>query len=301
MGTNTILDTVSKPVYPYQGGTGRVNFFPYGIIATGATPSSSFINVGGGDRGQILTDNGSGTNPTWQDAAGFTHTLMNINVQTFTTPGAFTYTPSSPQIVYAVVELQGGGGGSGGTLGWCVSGAGAAGAYICFLVTSINNLNNITGVIGDGGIAGSAGNAGGNGGDTTVNVNGGTTWQALGGGGGDGQFNFVSSNPVISGNPGAPAGVVIGTNALLQISLQGTGGAFGYYNAFSSLALGGAGGSSFYGPGGPAVTAKSISVTGNPGYGYGGGASSSAGADGTNETGAAGAPGIVVITEYFTF
>jgi len=52
-----------------QGGTGLSTTTTYGLIAAGTTATGNFQQVSGtGTSGQILTSNGAGTLPTWQNA-----------------------------------------------------------------------------------------------------------------------------------------------------------------------------------------------------------------------------------------
>ena len=53
------------------GGTGNTTFTAYSVICAGTTATGSFQNVSGlGTSGQVLTSNGAGALPTWQDAGG---------------------------------------------------------------------------------------------------------------------------------------------------------------------------------------------------------------------------------------
>ena len=51
------------------GGTGLATTTAYGLIAAGTTSTGNFQQVSGtGTSGQLLTSNGAGALPTWQDA-----------------------------------------------------------------------------------------------------------------------------------------------------------------------------------------------------------------------------------------
>ena len=51
------------------GGTGLSTTTAYGLIAAGTTSTGNFQQVSGtGNSGQLLTSNGAGALPTWQDA-----------------------------------------------------------------------------------------------------------------------------------------------------------------------------------------------------------------------------------------
>lgn len=53
------------------GGTGNTTFTAYSVICAGTTATGAFQNVSGlGSSGQVLTSNGAGALPTWQNATG---------------------------------------------------------------------------------------------------------------------------------------------------------------------------------------------------------------------------------------
>lgn len=57
------------PVTVANGGTGLTTTTAYGLIAAGTTATGNFQQVSGtGTSGQILTSNGAGALPTWQNA-----------------------------------------------------------------------------------------------------------------------------------------------------------------------------------------------------------------------------------------
>ena len=59
------------PVDVAHGGTGDTTFTAYAVICGGTTATGSLQNVSGlGTGGQVLTSNGAGTLPTWQNAVG---------------------------------------------------------------------------------------------------------------------------------------------------------------------------------------------------------------------------------------
>ena len=84
------------------------------------------FGIGGanyGTSGQVLTSNGSGAAPSWQNAGGTVNGLL-LNVQVFTSSGTYTRTAG---VTRAVVIAMGGGGGGGGT-----GGGGSAGGTTSF-------------------------------------------------------------------------------------------------------------------------------------------------------------------------
>lgn len=209
--------------------------------------------------------------------------------QVFTSNG--TYTPTSGML-YADVEICGGGGGGGGSgataAGTASGGSGGAGGGYCrkvFTAAAIGASQTVT--IGAAGTAGAAGGAGG----------------GAGGNGGTTTFGALIS---ASGGNGGNASIVVGTNAVSAVFSApgvGTGGDINTYGnvgeggfGFQTVASGGNGGSSYYGAGGPVAGSPS---PGNIGYGFGAGGGAGASANGTGgQVGAVGNAGICIVTEY---
>jgi hypothetical protein len=222
-------------------------------------------------------------------------------VTTFTTSGSWT---PDPDVKYIIAELQGAGGGSGGVLavnsGQLGAGAGGGGgAYLKVLVTrtqlagSAQGLNARTVTIGTGGAAGAAGAAGGVGGTSTLQ---GIGSAAGGNGGGVGTVLPTTSGAVASGTTGGPSSAPTLGTAL--ISRNGEAGGCAYITpnqqsyveegASSPFGIGGTGG------------AIAGAFPHNLGTGFG---SAASGATSIGlfaaRTGAAGNPGLIVITEFF--
>lgn len=60
---------LSIPITVANGGTGLTTTTAYGLIAAGTTSTGNFQQVSGtGTSGQLLTSNGAGALPTWQNA-----------------------------------------------------------------------------------------------------------------------------------------------------------------------------------------------------------------------------------------
>lgn len=60
---------LTVPITVSNGGTGLTTTTAYGLIAAGTTATGNFQQVSGtGTSGQILTSNGAGALPTWQNA-----------------------------------------------------------------------------------------------------------------------------------------------------------------------------------------------------------------------------------------
>ncbi len=67
----TALGVPGLPVQVSEGGTGATSFTAYSVICGGTTSTTPLQNVSGvGSTGQVLTSNGAGFLPTWQNSAG---------------------------------------------------------------------------------------------------------------------------------------------------------------------------------------------------------------------------------------
>lgn len=191
------------------------------------------------------------------------------------------------------VRVQGGGGAGGGAPAagsgaHTSGGGGGGGGYAERFIVGPNASYSVT--IGAGGTPGSAGSAGGDGGETTF----GGVCTASGGKGGD---IAGSSALMVSSNGGEPGeGTIAGADGL---KAAGQPGGIGTGNA--TLGIGGQGGGSMLGGGGPSkyTGAGSAGITGAAGTGYGsGGAGGSANAGASARQGGAGRPGIVFVDIY---
>ncbi|HEY1244707.1 MAG TPA: hypothetical protein VGF29_07730 [Hyphomicrobiaceae bacterium] len=220
--------------------------------------------------------------------------FASVAVQSFTTSGANTYTPTA-NMVFALVFSTGAGGGGGGADandgGSTAGGAGGAAGGTCielFTAAQIGASQTVTvGAKGTGGAAstGANGTAGGN---TTF----GALHTATGGGLGAG-LQTTTDGIAAGGTGGVPTGGLINLTG-------GDGGNAAALNTGNNIAIGGDGGASFWGGGGKGGRRGGSSgvvapQTGKaPGSGGGGGAAIS-----SNETaGADGADGICVVVEF---
>jgi hypothetical protein len=209
----------------------------------------------------------------------------NIVVQKFTASG--TYTPTAGML-HAIIECLGGGGSGGGATSGANNGnggGGGAGSLSRKYVTAADIGASKAVTLGAGGTAPTAGNNPGNaGGDANV----GTLCIAKGGSGGAGS---VGADNIRPGGAGGVAGTgdVVGTGAS---GLSGNG-----MNTISFVGGAGPGASSPWGGGG--LPNASVNGAGGAGTGFGsGGAGASSYNSGGNFSGGAGAPGLVIITEY---
>lgn len=155
-----------------------------------------------------------GTQPMRVDQA----TGRLLSVQVFSTPGSFTYTPTTGT-TRVRVRVQGGGGGGGGCVATAagqvsLSACGSSGAYCESFITSSANFSGAAVVVGASGTVAS-GAAGGNGGTSSFIV-GATNMSAQGGRGGNN--NLTTGNSTIVGTA---------TNTATGGNLVNAGGACG--------------------------------------------------------------------------
>jgi len=234
--------------------------------------------------------------------------FSSVTIQTFTTPGAGTYTPTAGMKSCIVFSTGAGGGGGGADTGGgagdvgCAAGGGAGGTAIeAFTAADIGASKSLS--VGTGGTAGSAtnGTAGGTGGSTTFGPL--PFHTATGGNGGTGSgANATDSQVTAGGAPGVPTG---GT-----LNITGGRGGPGHGGSADgtidlNLLVGGFGGGSFWGGGAaPAAGANNalttdINTAGGPGeaYGAGGGGAISANST-TGAAGGVGANGVIVVIEF---
>lgn len=238
-----------------------------------------------GTSGQVLTSNGSGSAPSWQNASG-----QGGRGQVFTSSGTFTIPTGITSLKVTVVGGGGGGGGSSTTFNFQgAAGGGSGGAGISYL-TGLTPGATISVTIGAGGAGGAGGNnIGGTGGSTSVSsgTQSITTITATGGGGG--ASTEYSTNQTWGntkgGNAGACSGATMNFGGNPGHNTFPGGGADGSQNV-----SGGGGGSIFGGGGSGRVCNQGTGVAGQaPGAGGGGASFQSAGF-----SGGAGAAGAVV-------
>lgn len=184
-------------------------------------------------------------------------------------------TGSATNQIRATLVGGGGGGANGGGAGQAGSGGGAGCTYYIGQVTVSPSTAYAYAI----GAAGAQGNPPTNGGDTTLTI-GVTTYTATGGAGGANGAGYTL---------GGAGGLAIGT----PLAVAGEqGGASVTFNAGAYM-IGGKGGSTAYGGGGPGAmgtTPQSPGAATGKGAGGGGGTSTNAGT--------AGRPGLIIIEEF---
>ncbi len=285
------------------GGTGKTSFTSYAVICGGTTSTGVLQNVSGvGTSGQVLTSSGAAALPVWAASGA----IKSVNIQTFTTSGTFTYTPTT-NMVRCLIQMVGAGGGGGsthdgvpGTAGTSAGAGGGAGEYAfgIFTAAQIGASQSVT--VGAKGAGGIAPNVGSTGGTTSV----GALISTLGGlGGAAGATGTATAQTGGSGGTG-------GTGGSFRSNGQPGGSSFSCVTTgFSSMA--GNGADSFFGGGGiaqgmfdPDSTAGAgYTTVGGSGVGFGSGGAgattgSSIGTTNVASNGGAGADGCIIITEF---
>ncbi len=306
LNLETNLSNYFSPLQVSQGGTGDTSFSPaYAVICGGATSTSAWQPVASaGSAGQVLTSNGPGVLPSFQNPTIVT-SFTQVSVQNFLTSGI--YNPS-PNMRYVTFECIGGGGGGGGATAnaalFGVGGGGGGGGYCkgTFPYTAITGPQIIN--IGAGGLGGTnQGTPGSSGNNTSIGV----LMTAQGGSGGQSASIVYPRNANNAGVTTGGAGGVGFPGSFVNLIATGQPGSAGIGSIDTNeynMSISGAGGSSYFQAGASSVGALSGSSTpGNNGVasGAGGGGAAST-TDGTiAATGAAGgngAAGTVIITEY---
>ena len=204
------------------------------------------------------------------------------NIIVLTSGTVYTPTPGISNVRLYVIGGGGGGGGANGN-GRYAGGGGAGGIGMVYLSNFVSSNTYSISIGARGTVSGTS--AGGVGGTTSITV-GANTFSASGGGGGG--YNTT----------GAPAlGGLGGSNFTGPFTYSNVGacGALGFaYNQ-----LGGRGADSMFGAGGQELSSSNQAV-GKPGRGFGaGGGGAVTVSGGTVRAGGLGAPGAIIVEEYF--
>jgi hypothetical protein len=239
---------------------------------------------------KLTTTPVSTDNSTALASTAFVQTAMSSaggatvpHVQIFTSSG--TYVPTA-NMLFAIIEVVGSGGGGGGTqgLGGYIysGGGGGSGGYSRAYRTAAAIGSSVAVGIGTPGAGGVGNTAGGDGGDCSF----GAICIAKGGKGGA----FSTATPPVVGG----AGGVAGTGDILASGNSGESGGWFNNTDNSAATYKGRGGPSALGGGGVPPLYNTTGAAGsNYGAGGNGGVSTAA-----VQSGGAGAPGIVIVTEF---
>lgn len=220
------------------------------------------------------------------------------------TSGAGTYTRPDNVIAILVECIGGGGGGGGAGAGGngtgCVGVAqgGAAGQYASKLIA--NPSASYAYSVGVGGPkGGSAPTAGTAGGDTTFGT---TVVRAKGGAGGAaGGATYIGANGGTTGVGGASGSEANGIGDVVVAGGSGGNGIAmtGGNGSTTRFAHGACGGASYFGSGGQGGVGTGAATPGIDGFARGSGGGGGALIDGGWGDGGKGAPGIIIITEFY--
>lgn len=238
-------------------------------------------NLGNGSSTQMIVSDLNGNLSTQSIPTG-NGTLLNIQILTSGT----TYIPTSGTSAVVIKMIGGGGGVTGGVSSSSAGGGGGSGGYLEKYFTNVSGTYTISiGTAGSGGA--NTGGYGGAGGNTTF-TNGGVTYTAYGGNGGQGMLAGTTIQNGLGGTGG-----IVSSNGDLN-----TGGTMGgaALRLSGTMETSGAGASSQFGGGGNLV--MNTSAAGNIGTGYGTGGSGAGSIDNTANVGGVGKDGVIMIYEY---
>lgn len=232
--------------------------------------------------------------------------IQSINVQSFLTAGAATYTPTTG-MVFCVIEVLAGGGAGGGTGNTsthavaAVGGGGGSGGYVKCLLTAAQVGTTGTISVGAAGTGVSA-NTGGTGGNTTITFNSGVNEILANGGVGGFSASLLTTSTINLG--GALGGAVSATTyGTVMVNQAGnSGGSPDTIAQSQGTALGLAGANSQYGAGGAAQATTSATASGFAGIAALGNGAGGSGSTSTNSAGSLaggnGTAGCIIITEF---
>lgn len=287
---NGILFTVTEALRYTQAGGAPTFDAALAAAIGGYSKGAVVLGADGVTRWKNQT-NGNSTAPETPSSGWVTDGGLLRGIKTFTSSG--TYTPADG-INFVVVEIQGAGGAGGGTSPTSAAQIAAAygglgGAYGKTAKIPVSTSTPIAVTIGAGGTgaAGATGNAGGNTSFGAFAIAPGGAGGALGPAGSGGVLGAdVSSSAICTGS------------AILITYPGGAGGGPITISSSSSSIRSGKGGDSHYGFGGGGTTGATSTPATGKGYGSGGAGQAVGPTAGTALSGAAGAPGVIIIWEY---
>jgi hypothetical protein len=218
------------------------------------------------------------------------------NVQTFSTVGTFTYTPTAGTNC-VIVKIVGGGGGGAGAVATStqssMGGGGQSGVYAEAFITS--GFSGVTVTVGAGATASAVGAAGNNGSTSSF----GSLVSCPGGLGGPVSVAVAASSVAsFATQTTFTTATLTGAGTTSLVNLANDTPASGIFYAGSG-AIAGAGGNNPLGKGGIAINSVA-STSGNPGQGFGSGGSGAMNFNNTHAAvaGSTGAQGVVIVYEY---
>lgn len=276
----TFVNSGTAAVTVAAAGTDTINI--------NATTGATSFSVAPGEFATLVPTTTAGVWLVMQKRAG-----ALVNVQTFTTTGAFTYTPT-PGAIVAIADCQGAGGQGGGSPACAAGqngfGTGGHSGSRAVVRISLAGVTSITGSVGVGGSVGAAGAAGQTGGTTTFG-----TYVSCPGGAGGGVLGPTTSS-FIGGNSSAlPTPTIAGVLQTL-FNQQGNPGAQAMCIAVGTAISGTGGISPGYGGG---IVGVNGTGAGSPGFQKGmGGSGAFTATSGAAQVGGAGASGQVTVYEF---
>ncbi len=232
----------------------------------------------------------------YQRASG--GSLQGVTRQVITSSGTYTKPAGCIRALWQIQAPGGGGSGAQATSSQVVVGKGGAAGEYHELLVNMSNVFTVSitmGAAGSGGVA--ANGSGGSGGDIAIGT--GLTGSTLTIKGGD-----AAGTPQASGT----SALIDGLGDAARFSLSGStadikfrGGSSGPAIRLSgTVGYAGRGGDSYFGRGGVTLSqAENGNGVGQDGNGYGSGGSGGLSNSATGKAGGAGAPGIIIVTEFY--
>lgn len=256
-----------------RGGSGRGTATAYAVLCGGTTSTGAHQSVASvGTAGQVLTSNGAGALPTFQDASSAGGGLISVN--TYTASDTWSR-PSGCTKVF--VEVVGGGGAGGAATTDNTIGTGGAGGGFGQKTIDVTAISSVTVTVGAGGTGGSG--AGGNGGTSSF----GAHVSCTGGTGG-----FANGSTSINA-PGSASGGDVNAAGYFAHNSGTTSNTTNYGSS-------GYGANSYYGSGGRRGVAGE---SGQPASGYGAGGGAGYRDSSTTRNGGNGGGGLVRVWNYY--
>lgn len=254
-----------------KGGTGQTTYAKGDLLVATSSSVLAKLAVSSVEGYALVSDSSQAAGMRWGIPGNVPTTRIYSSVVSGGGGSSFLGIWNKPSTLsYVIIEAVAAGAGGGGTTTAGATGGGGAGGYARIKLPFASLPVSASIIVGSGGDGGAgAGGDGGKGGNTVF----GSILNCIGGAGGTTSFGGLGGS-VLGGDiniPGGDGGAGAGTNG-----------------------VSGAGGASYFGGGGRGGVGETGQAPGRA-YGSGGGGNSS---DGDDAAGAAGANGIIIITEY---